>query len=274
MSRRLEFYYEVLLEFDEPVYNHSFVLRALPHSFPGQTIKETNLELNPTVSYDIQHDSFGNILQIGCLNESHSHFHYKVQGSVATDESKRSPAEENVKGDFLPIWKLPTRYTAMSERMRKFLTELALPKENLARLTSTEEKKAIAWKLCESVNKYMRYIPGMTGVSTTAAEAFLTGSGVCQDFAHIYLTFAREAGLSARYCNGLTEGEGASHAWCEVLLDGIWTGVDPTRGKWTDETYIRFNIGRDFTDCPMERGVFSGCTVQRQSVFMKVWQIS
>ena len=79
-------------------------------------------------------------------------------------------------------------------------------------------------------------------------------------------------GLSARYVNGLPEGEGASHAWCEVWLDGVWTGIDPTRGRWTDESYIRFGIGRDFADCPMERGVFLGGANQCQTVFMKVSQ--
>ena len=118
----------------------------------------------------------------------------------------------------------------------------------------------------------MTYLPGVTSVRTTAPEAFAAGQGVCQDFAHIYLALARKAGLSARYVNGLPEGEGASHAWCEVWLDGIWTGIDPTRGRWTGEDYLRFSVGRDFGDCPMERGVFLGLTDQTQTVFMRVRQ--
>ncbi len=256
MSRRLEFYYEVSLEFDKPVFNHSFVLRALPHSFAGQQIESAALEINPSVSYDIQSDSFGNLLQIGDLSEPHSHFHYKASGSVITDSSKPLYV-----GDILPIWRLPTSYTTMSLEMQSCLDDMILPK--------TERDRA--WTLCEYLYNYMKYTPGSTGVSTTASEAFLAGCGVCQDFAHIYLAMARKAGLAARYCNGLTEGEGASHAWCEVLLDNCWVGIDPTRGQWTDESYIRFNIGRDFADCPMERGVFSGNAVQKQSVLMKVW---
>ena len=116
----------------------------------------------------------------------------------------------------------------------------------------------------------MTYAPGETGVATTAAQAYASGRGVCQDFAHVYLALARQAGLAARYANGLPEGEGASHAWCEAWLDGCWTGIDPTRGRWTDEGYIRFGVGRDFGDCPIERGVFLGLTDQRQKVFMRV----
>lgn len=292
MSRRLEFFYDVLLEFDSPVINHSFVLRTIPHSFAGQWVENVKLELNPPASYDIQYDSFGNVLQVGYLSEPHSHFHYKVSGTVLRDMSSdkmtesieksisnetfsvknhnqcvadQCVAEENsdAVGDFSPVWRLPTRFTAFSSEIQKFFDALTLP----------EEKKELAWYLCESVHKNMHYTPGMTGVSTTAAEAFLAGGGVCQDFAHLYLALAREVGLSARYCNGITEGEGASHAWCEVLLDGKWTGIDPTRNKWTDEGYIRFNIGRDFSDCPMERGILKGCGNQKQIVCMKVWQI-
>ena len=129
-----------------------------------------------------------------------------------------------------------------------------------------------AWALAQAVRARMTYIPGETGVATTAAQAFASGRGVCQDFAHIYLPLARRSGLTARYASGLPVGEGASHAWCEVWLDGVWTGIDPTRGRWTDDGYIRFNVGRDFADCPMERGVFLGLTGQRQTVFMRVSQ--
>ena len=85
-------------------------------------------------------------------------------------------------------------------------------------------------------------------------------------------SLARQTGLAARYVNGLPEGEGASHAWCEVWLDGIWTGIDPTRCQWTDDGYIRFGVGRDFGDCPIERGVFLGLADQTQTVFMRVWE--
>ena len=146
--------------------------------------------------------------------------------------------------------------------MAEYLDQLELPPDPAER----------AWALALAVQARMTYLPGVTSVRTTAAEAFAAGQGVCQDFAHVYLALARKAGLAARYVNGLPEGEGASHAWCEVWLDGIWTGIDPTRGRWTGEDYLRFSVGRDFGDCPMERGVFLGLTTQSQTVFMRVRQ--
>ena len=254
MSRRLSFSYDTLLEFGEPVSDHAFTLRCVPPSFPSQEILDVTLDLDPRVPYARQRDGFGNLLQIGCAAEPHDHFRYTVRGTARVDLSRRAAEPAH------PVFRFPSQYTAADGAMEDYLAGLLLPEPPAER----------AWALVQAVRARMTYRAGVTGVSTTAAEAFAAGSGVCQDFAHVYLALARGAGLTARYVNGLPEGEGASHAWCEVWLDGVWTGVDPTRGRWTDESYIRIGVGRDFGDCPIERGVFWGRTAQRQTVFVRV----
>lgn len=62
-----------------------------------------------------------------------------------------------------------------------------------------------------------RYQKGVTTTVTAAHEAWELGAGVCQDFAHILLAFLRAQNVICRYVAGLTTGEGASHAWVEVL---------------------------------------------------------
>lgn len=254
MSRRWNFFYDVLLEFDAPVREHAFVLRCMPPSFPGQDIKQVTMDLDPETPYRSQQDSFGNLLQIGRIGPPHDRFRYTVRGSACVDLSRRVPEACR------PIYRYPSAYTTPSPEMQAYVKGLTLPESPAQR----------AWALLEAVQGHMTYQPGVTGPATTAAQAFAGGQGVCQDYAHLYLALARQVGLGARYVNGLPEGEGASHAWCEVWLDGVWTGIDPTRGKWTDESYIRFGVGRDFGDCPMERGIFLGLVGQRQTVFMKV----
>ena len=254
MRRDLHFYYDILLEFGAPVTGHAFALRCMPPSFPGQEILDVTLDLDPQVPYARQRDGFGNLLQIGRVEAPHDHFRYTVRGTARLDLSRRR--EEPCH----PVFRFPSAYTAISPEMEDQLRGLRLPEDPADR----------AWALAQAVRARMTYAPGETGVATTAAQAYASGRGVCQDFAHVYLALARQAGLAARYANGLPEGEGASHAWCEVWLDGRWTGIDPTRGRWTDEGYIRFGVGRDFGDCPIERGVFLGLTDQRQKVFMRV----
>jgi transglutaminase-like putative cysteine protease len=124
--------------------------------------------------------------------------------------------------------------------------------------------------LCAKVYEHFTYAPGETNVMTTAGEAFVAGKGVCQDYAHVLITLCRMAGMPARYVSGLFVGEGASHAWAEVWMDGLWYGIDPTHNCLADEKYLKLCVGRDYSDCPLERGVFSGWAEQTQKVFTKV----
>ncbi len=94
--------------------------------------------------------------------------------------------------------------------------------------------------------------------------------GVCQDYAHVFIALCRLAGIPARYVSGLPIGEGTSHAWAEIWADGLWHGLDPTRGCIAHEGYLKLCVGRDYNDCPLERGIFSGNSTQTQTVFMKV----
>ena len=66
----------------------------------------------------------------------------------------------------------------------------------------------------------MTYEFGVTGVRTTAAEAWALRRGVCQDMAHVMISMCRSRGLAARYVSGHLLGEGASHAWVEVQAAG------------------------------------------------------
>lgn len=256
MSRLLHFTYDIRLTFNSPVVQHAFVLRCLPPDLPGQQVLDAGLTLDPSAPFSIQRDSFGNLLEIGQLEEPHDHFWYTARGSVRVDFEQRQLVRCS------PIFRLSSFYTRLSPELAEWLASLSLPRN----------PRDLAWALAQAVHDRLDYATGSTGVATTAAQAFHAGKGVCQDFAHIYLALARQAGLAARYVNGLPQGEGASHAWCEVWLDGLWTGIDPTRCRWTDEGYLRFNIGRDFGDCPMERGVFRGPADQTQTVFMRVSQ--
>lgn len=109
----------------------------------------------------------------------------------------------------------------------------------------------------------MRYAHGLTGVKTTAAEAFALRQGVCQDYAHVMLVLCRACGLPARYVSGHLLGEGGTHAWLEVLLpsaDGVGLiahPFDPTHGTEPGLNYITIAVGRDYGDVAPTSGTFS-----------------
>lgn len=56
---------------------------------------------------------------------------------------------------------------------------------------------------------------------------------------------------------------GATHAWVEVYHDERWIGLVPTHNRMVDDNYITIAHGRDYRDCMLDIGIFSGCNVQQ-----------
>lgn len=114
------------------------------------------------------------------------------------------------------------------------------------------------------------YAPGTTNVSTTAEEALVLGKGVCQDYSHILIALCHLAQIPARYVVGMLEGEGASHAWVEIYDGGFWYALDPTNNLIVSDSHIKISHGRDYKDCLINQGVFTGNTEQRQEISVHV----
>lgn len=53
------------------------------------------------------------------------------------------------------------------------------------------------------------------------------------------------------------------HTWVEVYQDGRWVGLDPTHNRLVDDSYITIAHGRDYRDCMLDIGIFSGYNVQQ-----------
>ncbi len=122
-------------------------------------------------------------------------------------------------------------------------------------------------ELAEQVNAWvhatMQYVPEVTGIRTTAADALTTRQGVCQDYAHLMIAICRALGLPTLYVSGHLLGVGGTHAWVEVLVpasDGSgWVhgyALDPTHGRRADMTYLTVAVGRDYGDVAPTSGSY------------------
>lgn len=259
--QRLKFLFLTKLEFSSMIGEHHFVLRCVPQVLPEQQIEDLDMKVMPQACQGIfSTDSFGNQLYAGSLLTPHRFFYYRVNGEIVRDDKeKRQEAAAS-------CLRYPTQLTSSSEEMRLYADKLW--QQELSGLSG--DSYGIASRLSEIIHKEFAYVPGSTNVYTTAAEAFRQRSGVCQDYVHVFLALARLYGIPSRYVSGLPFGEGATHAWVEIWQNGLWYGLDPTRGCLADEGYIKLNVGRDFNDCPIERGVFRGQADQLQTTYMKV----
>jgi transglutaminase-like putative cysteine protease len=91
----------------------------------------------------------------------------------------------------------------------------------------------------------------------TAVDVFREGTGVCRDFAHLFIALCRAMNIPARYASGYlsdigTKAEGAGDfcAWGEVFLEGRWYGFD-ARHNTPRIGRILMTRGRDATDVAM-----------------------
>jgi transglutaminase-like putative cysteine protease len=124
-----------------------------------------------------------------------------------------------------------------------------------------------AHAIAQAVGDAVEYMPGVTGVHSTATEAWEARKGVCQDIAHITLGALREVGIPARYVSGYLHPRpqaevgvavtGESHAWVEWFA-GDWQGYDPTNNIEIGDRHVIVGRGRDYNDVPPLRGVYAG----------------
>ena len=121
-----------------------------------------------------------------------------------------------------------------------------------------------------TVRAEVAYVPGSTTNDTTAEQAAAQGCGVCQDHSQILLSLLRMAGIPCRYVAGFLLGEGRTHAWTEAYVSGAWVGLDATNGMVVQDTHIAIAIGRDHTDCELNRGVMLGGDGQLQQIQVAV----
>ena len=283
--------YTTTIEFSRPVTEHSFVLRCLPSSRDAQEVW-ASVELDPAVPGSLQRDSFGNTLVLGYIPQKHDHFTYHSFGTVVVGSeggmvpntiasidpgalhsglvpgSPKSLKDANDRAPH-PVFRFPSPLTHADDAMRAFAKKAGIM-PGTAGFLGAEEQRAGAVELMHLIHSELDYEPGSTTVATTAAEAFAQGRGVCQDFTHIMIAILREWGLPARYASGFTVGCGTTHAWAQAYVDDAWLGFDPTRNKEAVEDYVVCSVGRDWSDCPIERGTFVGDADQTQTVFMRM----
>jgi transglutaminase-like putative cysteine protease len=132
-----------------------------------------------------------------------------------------------------------------------------------------------------AVRERITYASGITDVSTTAAQAWASQHGVCQDFTHATLSLLRAARVPARYVSGYLHTEeqasgqtvtGESHAWVEYW-DGRWQAVDPTNDRSVGSAHVIVARGRDYADVPPLKGIYAGGQSEGLGVSVEITQL-
>lgn len=251
----LNFCYAMEIRFSLPASKHSFTLRMIPHSDESQEVVSCELKVSPECRLHDGEDAFGNKYVYGEIEHEHNAFSVEVRGKVQVGKTLCTSMDPV--GD-IARYRYPSRYTRPGEELLRYFSEHIYGRE--------KDHYKLAEYMLHQIYQDMEYKQGVTDVSTSAEEALTRRQGVCQDYAHIMISMCRMAGIPARYVVGMMKGEGYSHAWVEVGVEGLWHGMDPTNDRLADDTYIKISHGRDYQDCIVNRGVFQCMGEQKQSV--------
>jgi transglutaminase-like putative cysteine protease len=266
--------HETILEYPQSVREHHIELRLAPRADGHQQVISCAIETEPAAEMALYTDYFGNRVDYFCVIQPHNRLVTRLRAEVETLKENPfsfepiSPVEEQ---EWLrdAIRKTPPMNDYVLHR--SLLTPVAMklaecidkafPRPDRERPTLDSLLELLAW-----VPTILEYRSGTTTVHGSLMEAVRQGSGVCQDFAHLFIAVARSWGIPSRYVMGYldpgicsTGEELATHAWAEALVPGAgWIGFDATHNLLANDHYVAVAVGRDSYDAAPQRGSFKG----------------
>lgn len=258
--------------YESPVRESLMELRMQPQKSIRQRLISFDLELEPRAQLFSYIDPFGNAVHHFDVPQPHEELTIVARATVETQDPPALPDRldigewDRLRSSFTQAecfdFLHPHGFTQVSSALRDFMAAKGLEASPLVDpLTRLRH-------LNRTIYESFAYEPGVTHADSGIDEALERQAGVCQDFAHIMITVARDWGLPARYVSGylFTDRKAgdrsdpdATHAWVEVFLPSHrWVGFDPTNNMLTCERHVGVAIGRDYGDVPPSRGVYKG----------------
>ncbi len=252
--------------YDAPVDYGLQRLRLRPPNGASQKILSWTVTTDGATEEAEYSDHYANHVTLLNIDPGTDKLEIRVEGTVETINTNGIIGPHP---NTLPLW--------LFERQ----TELTQPGTGVAGLVTTLRARdddalgrlhALSTLIAEKVD----YLTGTSDSETTAEEALETGSGVCQDQTHVFLSAARCLGYPARYVSGYLLmddriDQQAGHAWAEAHVDGLgWVGFDVSNGISPDDRYLRVATGLDYREAAPVSGLRFGTAGESLDVQIQV----
>jgi transglutaminase-like putative cysteine protease len=281
MGWRLRVVHTTRVSYSAPVRTSFNEVRMTPLTLPTQVTLESRISAGAGVPIWTYCDYWGTFVSVFDIAEPHEGLTIRAQATVETGQALGDPPP------VLPWADLRER--AASGRLLEFLLPTPLttvtPAVAATVLPAVHDADPVeaAEEIAFRVRSQVSYMPGATGVRTSAQEAWDQGQGVCQDMAQVTVALLRAAGLPARYVSGYLHADpaaepgqtvlGESHAWVEYWA-GFWLPLDPTSGAPVRERHVVVARGRDYTDIPPLKGIYHGAPTSSLDVTVEVTRLA
>ena len=251
--------------YEEPVKYTAQKLRLTPRREGSQRTLSWSIQAPGRRTEQL--DAHGNVTHLLTFEEPHRELEIVVIGTVeVSDADELLPHDGKLS---------PLAYLATTPLTSPNAEMISLAKDNLEGGGSLRDR---LYTLAAAVQAKVRYKAGTTSVEDSAATAFASGQGVCQDQSHVFIACCRAAGIPARYVSGYLSSSGngsngasnacspgngndtASHAWVDAWVEEskAWLGIDITHLGPAGPGHCRLAVGRDYLDAAPVRGVRRG----------------
>lgn len=282
MTWRLRVVHSTGFAYRSPVTSSYNEARLTPRSDGRQNVIVNRVETVPATRSYRYTDYWGSAVTAFDLHAPHEELEVSGMSVVETEAGIR-PADDR-KRDWAGI-----RNAEVEDRYDEMLSNTAYVPRNRSlvaaarRLTKGLGPEDTVDAVCRYVHEEMEYVPGTTGVHTTAVGAWNERKGVCQDYAHLTLLMLRGLGIPSRYVSGYLHPkpdavidktvEGQSHAWIEAWTGGWW-GYDPTNDTPITEQHVSVGVGRDYSDVSPLKGIYTGGQATDLDVVVEITRLA
>jgi transglutaminase-like putative cysteine protease len=282
VSWRLRVVHSTGFAYHSPVTSSYNEARLTPRSDARQNVIVNRVETVPATRSYRYTDYWGTAVTAFDLHAPHNELEVSGLSVVETEAGQRPDEEDQVSWDDINGEAIKDRYDEMlsyTEFVARNRQLLSTAKKVTKGLTPQEAVEAV----CRFIYTEMEYVPGTTGVHTTAVDAWTDRKGVCQDYAHLTLLMLRGLGIPARYVSGYLHPEpdaeidktvqGQSHAWIEAWTGGWW-GYDPTNDTPITEQHVSVGVGRDYADVSPLKGIYTGGGATDLDVIVEITRLA
>ncbi|QTI67722.1 transglutaminase family protein [Gordonia sp. L191] len=282
MSWRLRVVHSTGFAYQSPVTSSYNEARLTPRSDSRQNVIVNRVETVPATRSYRYTDYWGTAVTAFDLHAPHEELEVSGMSVVETEPGERP--EDDRKRDWDGI-----RNEEVEDRYDEALSNTPYVPRNRSlvatakRLTKGLDPEEAVEAVCRYVYDEMQYVPGTTGVHTTAVDAWNERKGVCQDYAHLTLLMLRGLGIPSRYVSGYLHPkpnaavdktvEGQSHAWIEAWTGGWW-GFDPTNFTEITEQHVSVGVGRDYSDVSPLKGIYTGGQATDLDVVVEITRLA
>lgn len=262
---RLAIVHETRFEYEGPASTSYNEARLTPLTTARQSVTDAMLEITPRPAVVHRYwDYWGTLVSAFDLSEPHSVLEVVSRSTVETNAALDPP--DGVDWDELTSSARSDAYAELLAVTPRTEVDADVVAALAADVRDVRPARA-ARLVADRVRENLEYVPGSTEVLTGAQEAWNQRAGVCQDIAHLTIGVLRRVGIPARYVSGYLHPDGdasvgqvssgQSHAWVEWWCGGWW-GYDPTNRAPAGHGHVIVGRGREYTDVPPLKGVYSG----------------